>query len=252
MKSCLVNTIGTSPMIVTELYRYLRNTDQSLRDIIIVHTKDDEVVSGSKIAVASILTHYSDARVQLKSLESNDIQTNEELYSFLETVIDAMIVERDKYKVDRFYLNATGGRKIQTITLSIFAGILGISEVYNVVDKNVKNYNEYWEMIKHSANKFTNIEDVEDLKQIYNEMGDDLDDLFYPDPHVLEFMKVPVIVMPDDERNILKKLIMGISIDDEDFTVSKLKAYQKSGLLTYDKNRTYPTELGSIILKYLR
>ena len=109
MKSCLLNPIGTSPMIVTELYRYLRNVDPSLKDVIIIHTKNREVIQGSKAAVASLLTHYEDVRVQLKELKTDDIENSDELYAFLETVIDIMIEERDKYKVDRFYLNASGG-----------------------------------------------------------------------------------------------------------------------------------------------
>ena len=252
MKSCLLNPIGTSPMIVTELYRYLRNVDPSLKDVIIIHTKNREVIQGSKAAVASLLTHYEDVRVQLKELKTDDIENSDELYAFLETVIDIMIEERDKYKVDRFYLNASGGRKIQTIALSIFAGILGISEVYNVIDKNVSNFNEYWELVKMNINEFEDANDPSRLKELYNKKRQEYDDLFYPDPNVLNFLKVPVVIMPMDERNVLNKLIMGVTLEDEDFNAAKLKAYQSSGLLTYDKYRTYKTDLGGILLKYLR
>lgn len=239
-------------MIVTELYRYLRNVDTALRDVIIFHTRNEEVIRGSKVAVASLLYHYEDVRVQLKELNTEDIQNTNELNGFLETVINSMMEERDKFKVDKFYLNATGGRKIQTIALSIFAGILGISEVYNIVDKNIKNVNEYWEYAKSRTEEFDKCQNADELKTVYNQNREEFDELFYPDPNVLNFMKVPVIVMPEDERNILKKLIMGVSMDDEDFVVSKLKAYQNSGLITYDRSRTYATELGNIILKYLR
>ena len=252
MKSCLINPIGTSPMIVTELYKYLRNADASLKDVIIFHTKNKDVKRGSMAATASLLYHYDDVRVQLKELDSEDIQNSGELNSFLEIVVDSMLTERDKYRVDRFYLNATGGRKIQTIALSIFAGVLGISEVYNIVDRNIKNVNEYWEVTKSKTEEFDGCTDTEDLKSVYKKYEGEFDELFYPDPNVLNFMKVPVILMPEDERNILKKLIMGVNMDDEDFTISKLKAYQSSGLLTYDRSRTYATDLGNIILKYLR
>lgn len=252
MKSCLLNPIGTSPMIVTELYRYLRNVDQSLNDVIIIHTKNSEVIHGAKAAVASLLTNYDNVRVQLKELKTDDIENSEELNAFLETVIDLMIKERDEYKVDRFYLNVSGGRKIQTIALSIFAGILGISEVYNVIDKNVKNYNERWELVKMDIYEFENANDPTTLKAIYNKKRVEYDELFYPDPNILNFLKVPVLIMPVDEKNVLKKLIMGITLEDEDFSLAKLKAYQSSGLLTYDRYRTYKTELGGILLKYIR
>ncbi|MGP6240393.1 CRISPR-associated protein Csx14 [Cuniculiplasma sp. SKW4] len=252
MKSCVINPIGTSPMIVTELYRYLRNVDPGLRDVIIIHTKNGEVLRGAKIAKASLLSNYNDVRVQLKETKTDDIGNDKELEMFIELVIDSMITERDKYNVDKFYLNVTGGRKIQTIALSIFAGVLGISEVYNVIDRNVSNFNEFWEREKYNLTGFENAEENEDLISEYNRRKDSLDGLFYPDPNVLNFLKVPVVIMPQDERNILKKLIMGISVDDEDFTKAKLAAYQSSGLITYDKSRTHPTELGNIILKYLR
>ena len=252
MKSCLINPVGLSPMIITELYRYLRNTEKDLRDVVIIHTNSRDVISGSKVAVASILTHYEDARVQLKPLSSDDIRSSDDLYDFLRTVVDIMQEERDKYKVKRFYLNATGGRKIQTIALSIFAGILGISEVYNIVDQNVQNVNEQWERERHEADNFYGIDSTDELKNMYIKLGEEFDSLFYPDVNTLEFIKVPVIIMPEEERNYLKKLIVGISIDDEDCSISKLRAYQESGLITFDKNRTYGTELGGILLNYIR
>jgi CRISPR-associated Csx14 family protein len=239
-------------MVVTELYRYLRNVDPNLRDIIIVHTKNESVVAGAKVAVASILNHYEDARVQLKELDSEDIENNTELNHFIETVIDAMIIERDKYNVNKFYLNLTGGRKIQTISLAIFAGLLGINEVYNVIDKNIQNYNAYWERSRSSSLEFNDIDNIDELKRAYMDLGEEFDQLFYPDPRVLNFLKVPIVEMPMDERNILKKLLGGIKLEEEEAPETKLKAYQNSGLLTYDRSRTYPTELGSIILKYLR
>ena len=200
MKSCLINPIGTSPMIVTELYKYLRNTDNSLRDVVIFHTRSSDVIRGSKVAAASLLYHYDSIRVHLEELKSDDIKNSSELNGFLETVIDSMLEERDKYNVERFYLNATGGRKIQTIALSIFAGVLGISEVYNIVDVNIKNVNEYWEVTKSKTEEFDGCTDTEDLKSVYKKYEEEFDELFYPDPNVLNFMKVPVILMPEDER----------------------------------------------------
>ncbi|MGP6293826.1 CRISPR-associated protein Csx14 [Caldiplasma sukawensis] len=252
MKSCVINPIGTSPMIVTELYRYLRNADPDLRDVIIIHTKNSSVLTGAKIAKASLVANYNDVRVQLKETKTEDIGNDEDLKMFIKLVIDSMKDERDKYKVDKFYLNVTGGRKIQTIALSIYAGVLGISEVYNVIDRNISNFNEFWEREKFTLTRFENLDKTIDLVSEYNSRRELLDSLFYPDPDVLNFLKVPVVMMPQDERNILKKLLMGISLDDEDFTKAKLSAYQSSGLITYDKNRTYPTDLGNIILDYLR
>lgn len=252
MKSCVINPIGTSPMIVTELFRYLRNVDPGLRDVIIIHTKNKEVLKGAKIAKASLLANYSDVRVQLRETKTDDIGNEQELEMFLELVIDTMATERDQFNVDKFYLNVTGGRKIQTISLSIFAGVLGISEVYNVIDRNVSSFNEFWEREKFDLDNFETINDNDQLVSEYEKKREILDGLFYPDPNVLNFLKVPVVVMPQDERNILKKLINGVSIDDEDFTKAKLSSYQSSGLITYDSRRTYPTELGRIILKYLR
>ncbi|MGP6220477.1 CRISPR-associated protein Csx14 [Caldiplasma sukawensis] len=252
MKSCVINPIGTSPMIVTELYRYLRNADPDLRDVIIIHTKNSSVLTGAKIAKASLVANYNDVRVQLKETKTEDIGNDEDLKMFIKLVIDSMKDERDKYKVDKFYLNVTGGRKIQTIALSIYAGVLGISEVYNVIDRNISNFNEFWEREKFNLTRFENLDKTIDLVSEYNSRRELLDSLFYPDPDVLNFLKVPVVMMPQDERNILKKLLMGISLDDEDFTKAKLSAYQSSGLITYDKNRTYPTDLGNIILDYLR
>jgi CRISPR-associated protein Csx14 len=238
-------------MVVTELYSYLRKTEPNLRDIIIFHTSDRNVVSGSKVAVAALLDHYEDARVQLVDIEVDDFNDQNDIESFLDKVVKTMAKERDEFKVTDFILNVSGGRKIQTIVLSLYAGILGISEVYNVIDHNFQSFNEYLELIRTDVDKFANLTSLDEIKEEYAKKSDDYDSLFYPDFNAVTFIRVPVIQMPVDEKHILKKIIRGVPLEDEDVNEVKLKAYQKSGLITYDRSRTYGTDLGKILLSYI-
>lgn len=243
--------MGTSPMVASEMYRYLRNGDAGLRDIVLVHTSSRNVISGSRAATGAILTRYPDARVHWAELDSDDITSESDLYNFLSTVIKTIVRERDQFGVTKFYLNVSGGRKIQSIVLSMYAGLLRIGEVYNIIDTDMENYNSGYEMIKDIVQSFYPLSRQEDIVDLYRRNSEALDGIFFPDPERLSFLRVPVIEFPEDELNLIKTLIMGTSLDDAGIPDFKVKAYQASGIIGCDRHRTWPTDLGKILLQYM-
>ena len=248
-KSALINPMGTSPMVATEMVNYIRNTDDALRDVILMCTNNPTVLSGAYAATGALNDRYPDMRVHLVRLGSEDIYDESTLLSFLSDFVDTVIMERD-YGVDYLYLNVSGGRKIQNIILSLYSGILGIDEVFNIFDPDVENYSIRYEEVKSDILK--NFTGNSDPLSTYRSMKDRLDNIFYPSLGKLIFLNVGVLKMPSDELVKLREAITGTDFTDGSIEDYRLKAYRKSGFITYDRSRTYPTDLGSIILRGIR
>lgn len=248
-KSALINPMGTSPMVATEMVNYIRNTDDTLRDVILMCTNNPTVLSGAYAATGAVNDRYPDMRVHLVKLGSEDIYDESTLLSFLSDFVDTVIRERE-YGVDYLYLNVSGGRKIQNIILSLYSGILGIDEVFNIFDPDVENYSIRYEEVKSDILK--NFTGNSDPLSTYRSMKDRLENIFYPSLGNLIFLNVGVLKMPSDEIVKLREAITGTDFTDGSIEDYRLKAYRKSGFITYDRSRTYPTDLGSIILRGIR
>ncbi|MEM0134448.1 MAG: CRISPR-associated protein Csx14 [Thermoplasmatales archaeon] len=247
MKSALINPMGTSPMVATEMVDYLRNTDDRLRDVILICTNHRTVVAGANAATSAIKDRYPDIRVHMVKLEFADIYDESTLLSFLSAFIDVIKTERS-YDVDTIYLNVSGGRKVQNIVLSLYAGILGIDQVYNVFDPDLENFNVRYEGVKSDIiEMFSESSSVEK----YRKMKPLIDGIFHPSLSRLVFLKIGVMQMSQDERIKLKQALSGTDFTDGSIEDYSLKAYRNSGLITYDRSRTYATELGEVILRGL-
>ena len=234
-------------MVATEMVNYLRNTDDRLRDVILICTDYRTVIAGANAASSAIKDRYPDIRVHMVKLEIADIYDEASLLSFLSTFIDVTKTERS-YDVDTIYLNVSGGRKVQNIVLSLYAGILGIDQVYNVFDPDLENFNAKYEEVKSDImDRFSEGSSVER----YREMKPLIESIFYPSLSRLVFLKVGVMQMSQDERIKLKEALSGTDYTDGSIEDYSLKAYRNSGLITYDRTRTYATELGEVILRGL-
>lgn len=249
MRSSLINPMGTSPMVVTEMVNYIRNTDNSLKDVVLICTSSQNVISGAYAALGAIKDRYPDIRTHIVRLEMDDIYNESSLLSFLSDFVDAVNRERD-HGIDNLYLNVSGGRKIQNIILALYSGILGINEVYNIFDPEVENYSMRYEEVRSDI--LENFKEGKDYLQVYRAMKDRLDPLFYPSLDKLIFLRVGVLKMPADELVKLRQAITGTDFTDGSIEDFRLRAYKKSGFITYDRSRTYSTELGNIILKGIR
>jgi len=248
MKSALINPMGTSPMVATEMVNFLKNTDDKLRDVVMICTDSESVVAGANAASGAIRDRYPEIRVHMVKLRITDVYDEDSLLSFLGTFIDVVKEER-LYGVDTIYLNVSGGRKIQNIVLSLYAGILGIDHVYNVFDPEMENFNARYEYVKPDIiDKFR---DGNRSLENYREMKAKIEDIFYPSLSRLVFLRVGVMQMPKDEKIKLREALSGVDYTDGSIEDYRLKAYRSSGLITYDRSRTYATELGEVILRGL-
>lgn len=248
VKTVLINIMGTSPMVSTEMFQYLDNSGENISDVIMVYTANSAVVSGTMAACTSLIRKFN-ARLHTYELEFNDISTEDEMIQFIDAISRIIKQEKEEYHVEKIILNVSGGRKIQTIILSLYSPIFGINEVYNIINKNIANINENYEKIRDKVMMFG--EDENRNIEVYTKYQDEFNEIFYPSMEDLYFLKVPVIRFPDEVLNRLRMILNSGFREDNDITESELLAYKNSGFLTYDRTRIYLTDLGQIIKSYL-
>lgn len=227
------------------MFEYLHNVDKGLNDTILLYTKNESVINGAILAKEALRSKYPNCRVTMEELEMGDISDKHSLLIFLSRLVQIIRTEREKYDVDKIYVNVSGGRKIQSIVISIYASLLGIDSVYTVFDPSMQNINERYEQIKYDL--FNELNTHKDPKNVFEERKEEIMDIFYPDLGPMVFFNVDTLHFPEDERNKLKEALYGVDFTDGHIEDFRLKAYQRSGLITYDRSRTYPTELGEVI-----
>ncbi|HLH86408.1 MAG TPA: CRISPR-associated protein Csx14 [Thermoplasmataceae archaeon] len=246
MKAALINPMGTTPMVATEMVAFLRNMDERLQDVVFICTDSRDVRIGTYAAVGAILSRYPRIRTHIKTLDFEDVADEESLLKFLDVLVDTISEER-QFGVNKLYLNVSGGRKVQNIVASLYAGLLGIDEVYNVFDPDLKNFNAKYEEIKDDV--LDRFEKTDDYLSAYNSIRDRADHIFFPNLGRLVFLKVGVLQFPESEKMALKDAIKGTDITDGHIEDFKIRAFRDSGFITYDRRRTYSTDLGEIIAK---
>jgi CRISPR-associated Csx14 family protein len=246
--STLINTVGTSPMVVSEVFQYIRNVDEKLRNVALIFTSDKEVRAGVFALIGAILSKYPDVHFQLQEMNISDIYDKDSLIKFIDYFAEAVIKERDHSSL---YLNVSGGRKVESIAVAMYGGFADAKVVYNVIHKDVKNFNEKYERIKdYILEDFSHCQ-IKETREIYLKRKDDYDPVFFPNTSKLIFLEIPIIRIPDSEKEYIRRCIKGINLEDSDIEDFRIKAYADSGFITYDRHRTYATDLGEVILKML-
>ncbi len=247
--STLINTVGTSPMIVSEVFQYVKNIDEKLKNIALIYTSDKEIEAGVMAVTGAVLSKYPDVHLYNYEIDIQDIEDQSSFLHFLDFF--AEVVKKEK-EYGPIYLNVSGGRKVESIALSIYAGFAGVKTVYNVIHRDVRNFNDKYERIKDLImNDFGNCNSEEAARIIYNKRSREYDPIFFPNPSNLVFLEISVLNMPESEKEMIRRCIEGIHLDDTDIEDFRIKAYADSGFITFDRHRTYATELGNIILKML-
>lgn len=244
MKTLLINIMGTSPMVATEMYSYLKN--ENISDVLLITTKNENVMAGA-FAVKESLEYKYKAHVHLLALNIDDITNDNDVIYFIKEISIQIKKEINNYGIGKIIVNVSGGRKIQTIVFSLYASLFNIDEVYNIINKNVQNYNENYEKIKCKIMEFNE----NNSHELYQKYKEEIDHIFYPDMNLLYFLKVPVIRFTRQEINKIKQVLNSNFIEDAQIYEDELKVYENSGFITYDRSRIYKTELGQIISDYL-
>ncbi|MEM3291110.1 MAG: CRISPR-associated ring nuclease [Candidatus Micrarchaeaceae archaeon] len=238
-------------MVVSEVFRYIRNTDEKLKHVTLIYTKDSEVSAGVNAVIGAIGYRYGDVKFHRHETEIDDISDQKSLEKFLDDFADVMNIQKSYDK--NIYLNVTGGRKIQGIAMAIYGSFAGIKEIYNVIHTDVKNYNEHFERVKnYIIDNFSGMIKDDEAISRYEMYKDKLDPVFFPDPKKLVMLKIPLITLPRSEVENIRRVIDGISLEDGSIEDFRIDSYVESGFITKDRRMTYPTELGRIVRKMIQ
>lgn len=246
----MIALLGHSPPVVTEAVQYLSNLEgRAFRDVVVLSTSDDFVRAGVKLIEASLQVNYPRVRLHDIMMENEDVLTDEDNLSMMERLAEAIRRERDDYGARKIYLNVSGGRKIASISASLFGSLLGVTNILHIVNRDVHTFNENLERARSEIEEFLNRDDIVEYYQSRKGL---FDRILYPPPETLYFLNIPVIPYPPDSLERLVRMLRGLYFEEEFVPDFVLERYKEAGLIVYDRIRTYPTELGERILRILR
>ena len=251
VKVALIGFLGMSPAVMTELAMYLKN--EGLTDIIMLPTKSKEVVRGARLVEAALNVRFPKIRVHIHMLPMEDVTTEKDNIIAAREMAKAICKELYQFNTKKIFLNVAGGRKETTIVASLLGMYLGVTEIYHVVNRDIKAINVYQEKIKEIIEKFEN-PNLNYRISIYKENKEELDYLLFPDMRDVEFIKVPIIPPTLEALALVKRILKdgGLDLMEEPIPAYNLEIYKAAGLITYDKYRVWPTDLGLEIGRMLR
>lgn len=248
MKSCLINPLGTTPMVASEMVElFKKDYDKSLNDIILIVTNEKRIISGAYMVGSAIKNRYPQVSVHYEFLDLEDITEENNIYEFIDLIGQIIKREKEDFNVDKVYANISGGRKVESVILSNFSQMIGIDEVWIVLNKNIQNYNILFERNLDKLKYFENGENLD----YYKQNQEDFDLLFFPNRSELSYFEIPSLKFSIDDIKLLKELLKGKNLEEFNVPDYKIDAFIKSNLLANNKKRSIPTPLGEVISKYI-
>jgi len=251
MKVAMVGFVGMSPAVMTEMARFL--IPEGLTDVIMLPTRDDFVIASSRLVEAALKVTYPKVRVHIHFLPMKDVTTEKENIEAAKHLAKAILEEKLRFSVDKIFLNIAGGRKETTAMAMMIGEFFGVTAVYHVVNRDVRDMNLYQQKIKEDIMKFSEPE-IEERIKMYKEDREKFDYLLFPQEGNLEFIRIPIIPRRLEEISFLKRLLHpgGVNLMEECVDLHTLEIYRMAGLIAYDKYHAWPTDIGEELGRILR
>lgn len=252
MKLCVLATMGTSPPVVSEFIDWLERHREHVNDLVIIDTQDERVRASTKIAHIAVTEKYPKIRVHEYTLDYEDVDTTERNVDFMGKCVEIIRQEREKYNVEKIYLNVGGGRKNMCITLTLMGQLLGVNGVFHVVNKNVQDINFALERLRGEIKEIYELQDKEKAREKYRSKIEDFNNLMFPSETQYEVIQLPMIPFPSEVIGVIKTLLC----EEKDVKLpTDLSRYKKmlldAGLLYFERGHYRSTKFGEEIGKLL-
>ena len=244
LKSALISPIGTSPMVASEIMDYILKVDETIRDVYLLHTTSDFVKKGTYACMSAIETRYAHIHAHLEEIEESDIFDDQSLVTYVSKLCKIIEEGRRKFGVGKFYLNATGGRKVQSMLLTLISSLVDNTVLFNIVNKDTQNFNVAYERIRDIIETFSLV----NRNEVYSRHRNELDSVFFPRMDNIFVINVPTIPIPRDFKAKIRNCITGIDFEGGYVADYEIEAIRQAGLITVDNHRTYSTPLGEALL----
>ncbi len=247
VKSAVISPIGTSPMVASEIMEYLMKVDGNLRDVYLLHTTSEFVESGTYACQSAIEIKFPQVHVHSETIPERDIFDDESLVNYVSKLCRIIGEGRKKFKTEKFYLNATGGRKIQSMLLTLIASLVENTVLFNVINTDIENFNVAYERVRGIIGNFTR----DNRRDLYYTNREELDEVFFPKMNNIFVINVPILPIPRDFKAKIRNSIEGVDLESGDVTDYEIESMKFAGLITSDNSRTYGTPLGFSLLEVI-
>jgi CRISPR-associated protein Csx14 len=238
MRVGILATMGSSPPVVSELVDYFYNNNLSVSKLVILSTK--EVLSNSWFACAAVKSRFRNMLVDVLELSMNDVDSEENMYKFMDNVVDAF----SRLRGYHVYLNVAGGRKEMGIILTMIGSLIGVSGIYHVIAKDVKLWNMRLEQLRNDIKIFGNTSlSLNDKVDLYLKKKDIYDKTMYPPPNEYNILNIPIIPYPRETLEFIINILnnQNTTKPPTNDILTKLKT---ANLIQISKTKIKPTKHG--------
>ncbi len=237
----LVAPLGLSPPVVTEFVQWLMLNGADLRRVVLMATREKDVLAGAKLVEVALRSRYPSLEVSEVLLDYQDVDDQDKAFDFLERVIEVLEPLRAAGKT---YLLISGGRKVMSVSLALVSQFLP-GEVYHVVMRDIKVINLKLEQLRAKIEELYESEDP----LSYYRANEDLEELMFPALSEYEVIRLPTIPYPDHVLSEVKRALEGAKKGELEFNMAVLLSM--TGLVQIAEGRTVATEMGRRVLRIL-
>lgn len=206
MKIAGIAPIGFSPPVITEFVQYVYECrGEKMRDLVLIATSHEFVKAGVDLTIEALKYRYPRVRVHPIYLEFKDVDDEDKMYEFLKVSCNALVNEKIKYKSDIIHLCIAGGRKEESVLLTLLGQLVGVNTIMHFIVSDIRTFNIELERAKK---KIEDILKAEDKEGYYKKYREEFDKLMFPDISSYSAIEIPIIPYPKSALRKIIKLLM--------------------------------------------
>jgi CRISPR-associated Csx14 family protein len=245
MKIAGIAPIGFSPPVVTEFVQYVYECrGERMRDLVLIATSHEFVKAGVYLTIEALRQRYPRVRVHPIYLEFEDVDDEDKMYEFLRVSCNALVSEKIKYKSDIIHLCIAGGRKEESVLLTLLGQLVGVNTIMHFIVSDIRTFNIELERAKK---KIEDILNAKDKKEYYEKYKEEFDRLMFPDISSYSAIEIPILPYP---KSTLKKIIKilrskgYLERDKVDLEYDVIQRLSLAGLIRAGSRRIYILDSG--------
>ncbi|MCX8188213.1 MAG: CRISPR-associated ring nuclease [Nitrososphaeria archaeon] len=244
--------IGFSPPVATEFVQYVQECrNEKMNHLILIATSHKFVKAGVYLVIEALKDRYPRVRVHPTFLNFEDVNDENKMYSFLHVACKALVDQKIKYKTDIIHLCIAGGRKEESVLLTLLGQLVGVNTIMHFIIEDIRTYNIELERIKK---EIEDILEAENKSEHYKKHKDKFEKIMFPNITSYSAIEIPILPYP---KTTLAK-ILGI-LDKENYIEKKdvmleydiIRKLNQMGLIKEGTQRIYIKEKGKKLAKAL-
>ncbi|MEM3871799.1 MAG: CRISPR-associated protein Csx14 [Nitrososphaeria archaeon] len=247
-----VSPIGFSPPVVTEFVQYVQECrGEKMNDLVVIATSHNFVKAGVYLVIEALKDRYPHVRVHPNFLEFEDVDDEDKMYKFIEVACKTLVDQKIKHKSDIIHLCIAGGRKEESVLLTILAQLVGVNTIMHFVIEDIRTYNIE---IERAKKEIEEILEAEDKSEYYKKHKQTFEKIMFPNITSYSAIEIPILPYPKTTlAKILRILNAQNYIEKRNIVLEYdiLRKLNQMNLIKEGTQRIYVLEKGKKLAKAL-